>query len=63
MKLYLFTMQGNYGQFIEIVCAKRLDDAWDISKAKKRGWDKNDSEELKLTEVAKTIFEGGGDNG
>lgn len=62
MKLYLFTMFGNYGEFIEIVSAENPEQAWEISKAKKLGWD-NNPQELKTTDTPSTIFEGGGDNG
>ena len=62
MKLYLFTMNGNYGEFIEIVSAENPEQAWEISKAKKYSWD-NEPQELTTTDAPKTIFEGGGDNG
>lgn len=62
MKLYLFTQYGNYGEFIEIVSAENPQQAWEVSKAKKIGWD-NNLQELITTDMPSTIFEGGGDNG
>ena len=62
MKLYLFAQMGAYGEFIEIVSAENTQQAWEVSKAKKLGWD-NDPQELKTTATHSTIFEGGGDNG
>lgn len=62
MKLFLFAQTGNYGEFIEIVSAKNAEQAWNISKARTNGWD-NDPQELLITQVPSTIFEGGGDNG
>ena len=62
MKLFLFAQNGNYGEFIEIVSAENFEQAYEISKAKKLGWD-NTPQELKITETPTTIFEGGGDNG
>lgn len=62
MKLYLFITVGNYGEFIEIVSAENPEQAWEVSKAKKLGWD-NEPQELITTDAPSTIFEGGGDNG
>lgn len=62
MKLYLLAQYGNYGEFVEIVSAENPQQAWEVSKAKKLGWD-NNPQELTTTDTPSTIFEGGGDNG
>jgi hypothetical protein len=56
--LYLFSEEGAYGEFIEIVSAYNKEQAWAISYAKKNGWNNNPII-IEPTLVSSIIFKGG----
>lgn len=68
MKAYIFSQKTNYGEFVRIVIADSVEEAFNMSdknhkSLKDNGWDIiTDSEiDVKNTETKRIVFEGGGD--
>lgn len=60
MKLYIFTADTNYGEFVKIIAAKSLTEAYELGKLGKLGWDKKDGKELVTPNEPEIVFDGGG---
>ncbi len=60
MKLFLFTLQSNYGEFIELIAANTIEEA--IKQSSNLYLNQYEVEEIIIPEEPRVLFTGGGSN-